>query len=166
MKLFIILKHAVLYSFLFFCSPLFSAPILKTDLTFPQSQKNIELLFAPDDKPTLRLIEEINKAKMRIYVAIYMLTDMAIAKALTEAKKNGIDVQIVTDRASTDSPFGKIHFLKKNDIIIHVFNGEKTTKPIGKDNNTSDPIMMTEAELQTPFKKASLHTPKQKKSKM
>lgn len=114
------------------------------------STESIELLFAPDDKPTNRLLEEIHKTKKRIYVAVYMLTDKRIAQALALAQKErNVDVQIVTDRASSESPFGKIGYLTKHGIKIYVFNGQK----FKKDTNFTPDEPMTETQLQTPFKK-------------
>ena len=80
------------------------------------------VLFSPDDKPTKHLIEKINNAKTRIHAAVYMLTDKSIAMALIEAKnKRNVDVQIITDFSSVNSEYGKIIFLKKNNVKTFVY---------------------------------------------
>lgn len=77
--------------------------------------------FSPDDRPQKHLISYINNAKKRIYAAVYMFTDKKTAMSLIEAKNRGVDVQVVTDQSSVDSPYGKIFLLKNNDIKIYVF---------------------------------------------
>lgn len=132
---------------------IFQSIAAKDQITFtsltPNQTESIELLFAPDDKPTNRLLEEIAKAKKRIYVAVYMLTDKKIAQALALAQERNVDVQIVADRASSDSPFGKIGYLTKHGIKIYIFNGQKYKK----DTSFKPDEQLTEAQLQTPFKK-------------
>ncbi|MCK4650627.1 DUF1669 domain-containing protein [Candidatus Babeliales bacterium] len=81
-----------------------------------------EVFFSPKDKLSSKLIEQINSTKKRIYAAVYMITDIRIARALIEAKNTrNIDVQIVTDKVSVESESGKIDFLKENGIEIFVF---------------------------------------------
>lgn len=79
------------------------------------------VLFSPDDKPTKHLIQHINAAQTRIYAAVYMLTDKRIAQALIDAKNRGVDVQIVTDQATSESPYGKAGLLKENNVETNVF---------------------------------------------
>ncbi|MBU1007874.1 hypothetical protein KKA53_02245 [Candidatus Dependentiae bacterium] len=79
------------------------------------------VLFSPDDKPTKHLIQNIAEAKTRIYAAIYMLTDKKIALALIEAKKRGLDIQLITDSASAESPYGKVLLLRANGVETSVF---------------------------------------------
>jgi len=92
------------------------------------------VLFSPDDRPTKHLIKHISEAKNRIYAAVYMLTDKAIALSLIEAKKRGVDVQIVTDQTSITSPYGKIVLLQKNGIKTSIFkfssNGSSYYNPL------------------------------------
>jgi phosphatidylserine/phosphatidylglycerophosphate/cardiolipin synthase-like enzyme len=122
------------------------------------AEDEITILFSPEDKPRLHLLDEISKATRIIYAAIYMLTDKKVALALIDAKQNrGIDVQIITDRASADSPYGKVALLRQANIPIYVFT-KITKKPTIKNNNrplhlsTMFPVKLTEAQLQTSFK--------------
>ena len=79
------------------------------------------VLFSPEDKPTTHLISQINKAKEKIYAAVYMLTDKSIALSLIEAKKRNVDVQVITDYSSVSSQYGKIALLKQNGIKTFVY---------------------------------------------
>jgi phosphatidylserine/phosphatidylglycerophosphate/cardiolipin synthase-like enzyme len=93
-----------------------------------------EVLFSPNDRPTKKLIDLINTAQKKIHAAVYMITDKVIATALIKAKKErGVDVQIITDRVSVDSSYGKGKFLKENGVPVHVYG-----PIIGSKKNTAD----------------------------
>ncbi len=81
----------------------------------------VQVLFSPDDHPTEELLTMLNAARLKIYAAVYMLTDKRIAQALCEAKRRGVDVQIVLDQSSMDGVGGKGLFLKQNNIDVFVF---------------------------------------------
>jgi phosphatidylserine/phosphatidylglycerophosphate/cardiolipin synthase-like enzyme len=81
-----------------------------------------EVLFAPDDHPTNRLLTLIDQARSKIYAAVYMITDKQIAQALINAKKRGVDVQIIVDTSSVNTSYGKGNLLKENNIDLFVFN--------------------------------------------
>jgi len=82
--------------------------------------------FSPDDKPQTHLISYINGAKNRIYAAVYMFTDKQIAQALIDAKDRGVDVEIIADRTSLDSPYGKILFLQEHGVKTFIFKLKPT----------------------------------------
>lgn len=85
-----------------------------------------EVLFSPVDKPTKRLLELINASRHRIHAAVYMITDKIIAEALIEAKvKRGVDVQIITDKITYESIFGKGKLLREKGISLFIYNGDK-----------------------------------------
>ena len=93
-----------------------------------------KVYFSPDDKPTIQLINNIKKAKTRIYAAIYLITDKKIAQALINAKQiQGVDVQIITDQFSLETPYEKINLLKQNNIDVFVFKGKQQNAAIMHD---------------------------------
>jgi phosphatidylserine/phosphatidylglycerophosphate/cardiolipin synthase-like enzyme len=79
------------------------------------------VLFSPDDHPTARLVNMIDKAKKRVYAAVYMLTDSQIATALIAAQKRGVDVKLVLDHSSVDTAYGKGKLLQRSGITLFVF---------------------------------------------
>lgn len=88
-----------------------------------------EVLFSPDDRPTKRLIELINQAKIKIHAAVYMITDKTIAEALIDAKINrGVDVQIVTDKITYDSSYGKGKLLEAQGVPLFIYSEAKASK--------------------------------------
>ena len=101
------------------------------------------VLFSPEDKPTKKLIEFIDTSKKSIYAAVYFLTDKNIAIALANAKKRGVDVQIVSDTISADSNYGKANLLAQSNIPVYIFNASsKKNKPFEQDQRFSYlPIM-------------------------
>jgi phosphatidylserine/phosphatidylglycerophosphate/cardiolipin synthase-like enzyme len=63
-----------------------------------------EVLYAPEDRPADRLVALYEGARHSIYLASYGLTYPPIVQALVAAKKRGVDVRVITDRAKLDDP--------------------------------------------------------------
>jgi len=82
-------------------------------------QSYCKAFFAPIDNLTALLIERIVAEKKSIYGAMYMLTDKKISQALIDAKKRGVDVQIVIDQISMCS-CGKGKFLQEAGVPVFV----------------------------------------------
>lgn len=83
--------------------------------------------FSPTDDPRSKLINLINKTSYRIQAAVYMITDKAITQSLVDAKKRGVQIEIVTDKSSLASLGGKIEILKDSGIKIFVFSHHSTS---------------------------------------
>ena len=86
------------------------------DGTFKQA------FFSPDDNLRELLISLINKEKRSIKAAIFCFTDEKIAEAFIEAKKRGVDVEIITDISLQRDRFNKLEILEKNNIKVFVYN--------------------------------------------
>ena len=56
------------------------------------------LLVAPDDPVLDRLVGLITGAKSQVRVEVYILTEKRIIQALCDAKKRGVDVQVILER--------------------------------------------------------------------
>jgi phosphatidylserine/phosphatidylglycerophosphate/cardiolipin synthase-like enzyme len=82
-------------------------------------QSYCKAFFAPIDNLTVLLIERIVAEKKSIYGAVYMLTDKKISQALIDAKKRGVDVQIIIDQISMCS-CGKGKFLQEAGVPVFV----------------------------------------------
>lgn len=93
----------------------------------------VEVYFSPNDRPTARLIELIQGAKKRIHAAVYMLTDQKIADQLIAAKQRNVDVQIIVDKISMESSYGKGKKLQEAGISMFVYN----PKPVGQAKHDS-----------------------------
>jgi phosphatidylserine/phosphatidylglycerophosphate/cardiolipin synthase-like enzyme len=78
-----------------------------------------QAFFTPQDDLTTLLIEMVNAEKTSIHGAMYMFTDKKIAQALINAKKRGVDVQLIIDQISMAS-CGKGKMLQENGVIVFV----------------------------------------------
>lgn len=102
------IRHFLLLSFL---ASMHSPSLTSKDLVY----------FSPDDHPTEKLINLIDNARDSIRAAVYMITDTKIATALINAKKRGVNIEIVIDRSSFDGSWGKGKYLNENNIRLFVF---------------------------------------------
>ncbi len=82
-----------------------------------------QAFFTPQDDLTAIFIRMIDAEKKSIHGAIYMFTDKKIAQALINAKKRGVDVQIILDQISMVS-CGKGKLLQENGVIVYVHRTE------------------------------------------
>lgn len=78
-----------------------------------------QAFFTPQDDLTTLLIEMVNAEQKSIHGAMYMFTDKKIAQALINAKKRGVDVQLIIDQISMAS-CGKGKMMQENGVIVFV----------------------------------------------
>lgn len=83
-----------------------------------------QAFFTPHDDLTSIFISMVNAEQKSIHGAIYMFTDKKIAQALINAKKRGVDVQIIIDQISMSS-YGKGKFLQENNVPVYVHRTEE-----------------------------------------
>jgi phosphatidylserine/phosphatidylglycerophosphate/cardiolipin synthase-like enzyme len=84
----------VIFQLLFFLVGLI-APLWGSAVT-----SHATVYFSPEDQLDKRLIEQIEKETKSIHACIYTFTHRNIANALVEAKKRGVDVEVIVDRFS------------------------------------------------------------------
>ena len=85
----------VIFQLLFFVVIWMRAPLESSAVT-----SHATVYFSPDDQLDYRLIEEIEKESKSIYVCSYNFTHQKIANALIDAKKRGVEVEVIVDRFS------------------------------------------------------------------
>lgn len=78
-------------------------------------------LFPPDDNAKKALIGLINAETQHIYLAIYMFTDRDIAKALIDAYKRGVKIEVIADRSCAQSIWNKLRILAQSGIPIYIW---------------------------------------------
>jgi len=95
----------IIFQLLFFLLAWIGSPVWGSAVT-PQAT----VYFSPDDQLEKRLIDLIEKEKKSIQVCIYTFTHRSIANALIDAKKRGVDVEVIVDRFSVkiQSPLQKL----------------------------------------------------------
>ncbi len=86
-------------------------------------KRNLDLVpamkfhFSPKGGCTEAIVAELNKARREILVQAYSFTCPDIAKALIEAKKRGVEVVILLDRANEKETYSELKMLEEHGII-------------------------------------------------
>ncbi len=94
---------------------LFSAPALWAGQSI---QGNIQVFFSPHGGGQQAIVQEINRAKSEILVAMYFLTERDISWALVKAKKRGVEVKVVLDQRQRTEKYAKGRFLSKKGVPV------------------------------------------------
>lgn len=89
------------------------------------STVTIETLFAPDDRPTARLIKEIDETHDKILAAVYYISDQKIIDALIRAHNRKVEVRIISDAQTSNAFYSKVHQLVTQGIPVFVQNLKK-----------------------------------------
>ncbi|MHA3774387.1 phospholipase D family nuclease [Verrucomicrobiota bacterium sgz303538] len=76
----------------------------------PIVPQQVEVFFSPRGGATDAIVRELNRAKKSIYVQAYSFTSPAIAKALVDAKKRGLDVRIIVDKSQRSERYTEADF--------------------------------------------------------
>ena len=86
---------------------------------------DIQVYFSPNKNIDLIMIKEIEKAKAKISVAIYDITNKKITDALINAHKKGISVRLYTDKIiNEDYEQPLLDDLTNNNIEVKIANPE------------------------------------------
>ena len=108
MKLpFIILTLALLSAF--------PAPAAPAPTNTPAS---VQVYFSPNGGCTDAIVDELNKAKTEVLVQAYSFTSKDIAKALTDAHKRGVKVQVILDKSNLTEKYSAADFVTHAGIPV------------------------------------------------
>lgn len=109
-------------------------------LAAPESQgagMAVQACFSPDGRCSAQILREIGQAKQEILAAVYALTSDDLAWALVQARRRGLKVQVIIDRAfDKDNGISKGNFLNQERVPIRRVSG------VGKDKNPGDKGLM------------------------
>lgn len=115
----------------FFSSYAFDTKILKyidyakKNLLVSQGSNRIfKTFFCPDKEPNAKeiLLGLIENEERAIFLAQYVITADDILDALIRAKKRGVIVSVITDKASLEQKKEKISRLKRAKIEVNIYN--------------------------------------------
>jgi phosphatidylserine/phosphatidylglycerophosphate/cardiolipin synthase-like enzyme len=90
----------------------------------------VQACFSPQGKCSGYIVREIDKAQKELLVAVYAFTSEDLAKAVVQARKRGVSVQIVLDRefdSINERSQGK--FLEAQKIPLRRISGMKPAVP-------------------------------------
>ena len=92
------MKLLVLLTLLLSAQPIQAAEALQLN-----ARGTVQVAFTPGDDAAGLIVEALHKAKRQVLVQAYSFTHKDIAKALAEAKRRGIDVQMLADRQQMET---------------------------------------------------------------
>jgi phosphatidylserine/phosphatidylglycerophosphate/cardiolipin synthase-like enzyme len=79
-----------------------------------------EVAFSPDRGATDLVVRTIGEARHSVHVAAYTFTSKAIAEALLEAHRHGIDVEVVVDKSNATARYTAATFLANHGVPVRV----------------------------------------------
>ncbi|MGD0653102.1 MAG: phospholipase D family protein [Thermoguttaceae bacterium] len=86
----------------------------------PQTLPPIEVYFSPKGGCTEAAVREIDAAKSSILVQAYSFTSAPIAKALVEAHKRNVKIQVILDKSQRTEKYSSATFLKNSGIPTYI----------------------------------------------
>ena len=92
-------------------------------ITTPVFAFNVDVAnvcFSPNGGCTEAIVKEISQAKSGIYVQAYSFTSAPIAKALVDAHKRGIKVEVILDKSQKKEKYTSATFLTNADIPTYI----------------------------------------------
>jgi len=97
--------------------------VLSPPITLSQEKSttcNWEVYFSPHGGATDVVIRELNKAKNTLLVQAYTFSSAAIAKALLNAYKRGVKVEVILDKSQKTQNYSSATFLYNQGIPVKI----------------------------------------------
>jgi phosphatidylserine/phosphatidylglycerophosphate/cardiolipin synthase-like enzyme len=114
MKLMTILFAILIVTFWIVLSPLPTLPQEKP------STRNWEAYFSPHGGATDAIIRELNKARSTILVQVYLFSSEPIAKALLNAHKRGVKVEVILNKSQRTDKYSPATFFFNAGIPVKI----------------------------------------------
>lgn len=99
-------------------SYLFPSVIQAKDITL--SNAPVQVYFSPRGGCTEAVVEALNHAKSEVLVQAYSFTSKEIAKALVDAHKRGVHVEIILDKSNRSSKYNAGDFTAHAGIPTYI----------------------------------------------
>jgi phosphatidylserine/phosphatidylglycerophosphate/cardiolipin synthase-like enzyme len=104
--------------------------VLLLSAATPRAEMVVQACFSPQARCSVHIIREIEKAQKEVLIAVYAFTSNDLARAVTQASKRGVSVQVVLDRefdAKNEKSQGR--FLEGQKISLKRISGTKSMAP-------------------------------------
>jgi len=85
-----------------------------------QSTGTTDIYFSPQGGVTEAIVKQINFAKSEILVQAYSFTSKPIAKALVEARKRGVKIEVVLDKSQRREKYTSADFVSHAGIPTYI----------------------------------------------
>ena len=79
-----------------------------------------KVCFSPKGRCTESIIKEIDQAKNNIFVQAYSFTAAPIAKALVDAHKRGLHVEVILDKSQRSQKYTSASFLANSRVPTYI----------------------------------------------
>lgn len=80
----------------------------------------VSIYFSPDGGCTDAVVRELAAAQKQVLVQAYGLTSAPIAKALLDAHKRGVDIQVLLDKSNVTAQYSSATFLSNSAIPVSI----------------------------------------------
>jgi phosphatidylserine/phosphatidylglycerophosphate/cardiolipin synthase-like enzyme len=95
--------------------------VLSPPVTLPQEKPTSwEVYFSPKGGCTDAVIRELNKAQTTVLVQAYSFTSASIAKALLDAHKKGVKVEVILDKSQRTDQYSSATILFNAGIPVKI----------------------------------------------
>jgi phosphatidylserine/phosphatidylglycerophosphate/cardiolipin synthase-like enzyme len=104
--------------------------VLLLSAATPRAEMVVQACFSPQARCSVHIIREIEKAQKEVLIAVYAFTSNDLARAVTQASKRGVSVQVVLDRefdATNEKSQGR--YLEGQKISLKRISGTKSMAP-------------------------------------
>jgi phosphatidylserine/phosphatidylglycerophosphate/cardiolipin synthase-like enzyme len=108
------MKRISAFLILALLSLVLSSPCLAENITLQKT--SVDVYFSPDGGCTSAITKVLGQAKQEILVQAYSFTSAPIAKALLNAHKRGVKVQVILDKSQWSEKYSSATFLKNSGI--------------------------------------------------
>lgn len=89
-----------------------------TPTTLPAG--SIQVYFSPNGGCTDAIVQTLNNAKRSVQVQAYSFTSAPIAKALVDAHKRGVQVQVILDKSNKTAKYSSADFVAHAGIATYI----------------------------------------------
>lgn len=89
------------------------------------STGTVDVYFSPNGGCTNAIVTELNNAKTEILVQAYSFTSAPIAKALTDARKRGVHIEVVLDKSQKSEKYTSADFVAHAGIPVFIDSKHK-----------------------------------------
>ncbi len=106
----------------------------------------VQIAFTPGDDAAGLIVDAIRKARRQVLVQTYSFTHEAIGQALIDAKRRGIDVQVIADQRQIESiATSKIEWLVEQGVLVWVDadHAAAHNKVMVIDNGAAEALVIT-----------------------
>lgn len=85
-----------------------------------KSNGTIDVYFSPHGATTRAVVNEIRDARTEILVQAYSFTSAPIAKALIDARKRGVHIEVILDKSNRSKKYSAADFMAHSGIPIYI----------------------------------------------